>query len=309
VITGWTSRRACLTVSLLPTGTPAGAMPLAEQLNELPSLTETKMKRLKSLFKPGLAATLLCCVVATSAHATDLLDTVKQAGVLRIAMEGTYPPFDYRNNNGQLEGFDVEVAKAVAARLGVKPEFITTEWSGILAGLQAGKFDVIVNQVGITPARKQVLSFSEPYIYSAAMLLQRQNDTRQFKSLEDLKGRKVGVTMGSNYVDLVKTNPAVDLQVYPGTPENLSDLAAGRIDAALNDRLMIKYLITNSHLPLRPGEIISGGETEMGIPFRKGNPKFAKAIDDAINAMRQDGTLKKLSMQWFGTDTTAPVAQ
>lgn len=267
------------------------------------------MKGLKSRFKPALAATLLCCVVATSAHATDLLDTVKHAGVLRIAMEGTYPPFDYRNNDGQLEGFDVEVAKAVAARLGVKPEFITTEWSGILAGLQAGKFDVIVNQVGITPARKQVLDFSEPYIYSAATLLQRRNDTRQFKSLEDLKGLKVGVTMGSNYVDLVKTNRAVNLQVYPGTPENLSDLAAGRIDAALNDRLMIKYLIKNSHLPLRPGESIPGGETEMGIPFRKGNPKFAKAVNDAIGTMRQDGTLKKLSMQWFGTDTTTPTPQ
>ncbi|EDT03952.1 transporter substrate-binding domain-containing protein [Burkholderia ambifaria] len=266
------------------------------------------MKPFTPTLKHGLAAALLC-VAATASHAADLLDTVKQAGVLKIALEGTYPPFDYRNAEGQLEGFDVDVAKAVAARLGVKPQFVTTEWSGILAGLQAGKFDVIVNQVAITPSRQQALDFSMPYVYSSAQLLQRQNDTRAFKSLDELKGKKVGVTMGSNYVDLVKTVPAIDLQVYPGTPENLRDLAAGRIDAAVNDRLMLSYLIKNSHLPLRPGSVLAGGEDRMGIPFRKGNPKFAKAIDDAVASLQQDGTLKKISMQWFGTDTTRPVAQ
>ncbi|KDB08107.1 ABC-type transporter, periplasmic subunit family 3 [Burkholderia sp. lig30] len=266
------------------------------------------MKRFNPKFKQGLAAALLC-VAATSSHAADLLDTVKQAGVLRIALEGTYPPFDYRNGEGQLDGFDVDVAKAVAARLGVKPQFVTTEWSGIIAGLQAGKFDVIVNQVAITPARRQALDFSQPYVYSSAQLLQRENDSRAFKSLDDLKGKKVGVTMGSNYVDLVKTVPAIDLQVYPGTPENLRDLAAGRIDAAVNDRLMLGYLIRNSHLPLRPGSVVPGGDDQMGIPFRKGNPKFAKAIDDAIESMKQDGTLKKISMQWFGADTSKPVTQ
>ncbi|HKT67478.1 MAG TPA: transporter substrate-binding domain-containing protein [Burkholderia sp.] len=266
------------------------------------------MKSFTPTLKQGLAAALLC-MAATASHAADLLDTVKQAGVLKIALEGTYPPFDYRNAEGQLEGFDVDVAKAVAAKLGVKPQFVTTEWSGILAGLQAGKFDVIVNQVAITPSRQQALDFSTPYVYSSAQLLQRQNDTRTFKSLDELKGKKVGVTMGSNYVDLVKTVPAVDLQVYPGTPENLRDLAAGRIDAAVNDRLMLSYLIKNSHLPLRPGSVLAGGEDRMGIPFRKGNPKFAKAIDDAVASLQQDGTLKKISMQWFGADTTRPVAQ
>ncbi|EIF70578.1 ABC transporter, substrate binding component, partial [Burkholderia pseudomallei 1258b] len=106
------------------------------------------MKAFKPMFTSALVAALLG-VAAASAHAADLLDSVKQAGVLKIALEGTYPPFDYRNGDGQLEGFDVDVAKEVAARLGVKPQFVTTEWSGILAGLQAGKFDVIVNQVGI----------------------------------------------------------------------------------------------------------------------------------------------------------------
>ncbi|KVD76246.1 cysteine ABC transporter substrate-binding protein [Burkholderia sp. ABCPW 14] len=265
------------------------------------------MKAFKPMFTSAVVAALVGIATA-SAHAADLLDSVKQSGVLKIALEGTYPPFDYRNSDGQLEGFDVDVAKAVAARLGVKPQFITTEWSGILAGLQAGKFDVIVNQVGITPARKQALDFSQPYVYSSVQLLQRENDSRAFKSLNDLKGLKAGVVLGSNYADLVKTVPEVGLRTYPGDAEMLSDLATGRIDAAVNDHLMLSYLIKRSHLPLRTGNMIPGADTQMGIPFRKGNPKFAKAIDDALAAMRQDGTLKKISMQWFGSDTTTPNA-
>ena len=110
------------------------------------------MKAIKSVFAPVLAAALLCG--AASARAQDLLDTVKQAGVLKIAVEGTYPPFTYRGPGGALEGFDIDVAKALAAKLGVKPEFVITEWGGILAGLQAGKYDVIINQVTITPERQ-----------------------------------------------------------------------------------------------------------------------------------------------------------
>ncbi len=79
---------------------------------------------------------------------------------MRIGLEGTFPPFSSKAPNGELVGFDVDIAKAVAAKLGLKPEFVTREWSGIIAGLQTGKFDVVVNQVGITDVRKQTLDFS-----------------------------------------------------------------------------------------------------------------------------------------------------
>ncbi|GAB7543641.1 MULTISPECIES: transporter substrate-binding domain-containing protein [unclassified Cupriavidus] len=255
---------------------------------------------LNALFAVSLLA------AGAAAQAADLLDTVKQAGALKIGLEGTYPPFNYRGSNNQLEGFDVDVAKGVAAKLGVKPEFVTTEWSGIIAGLQAGKFDVIVNQVAVTPQRKQVLDFSTPYVYSAAQLIQRKDDNRQFKSLEDLKGKKLGVSLGSNYNELAKSVPGIDVKTYPGAPEYLRDLAAQRVDAALNDRLMISYLIKMSNLPLRPGAIVEGGNSEVAIPFRKDNPKFAQAIDRALDEMRKDGSLGKLSVKWFGGDVTKP---
>lgn len=248
-------------------------------------------------------------LTATAAHAEDLLDSVKQAGVLKIGLEGTYPPFDSRNSKGELVGFDVDVAKALCAKLGVKPQFITTEWSGIIAGLQAGKFDVIINQVTITPQRQQALDFSQPYTFSAAQLIQRADDKRDIKSLNEFKGKlKLGVTLGTNYDQMAKAVPGINVQTYSGAPEKLADLMAHRIDATIDDRLMLPYIIKTSKLPLRPGEILPGANQEMGIPFRKGNPKFAKAVNDALTAMTQDGTLKKISMHWFNTDVTRPLA-
>jgi L-cystine transport system substrate-binding protein len=265
------------------------------------------MKAIKSVFASVLAAALLCATA--SASASDLLDTVKQAGVLKIAVEGTYPPFTYRGAGSALEGFDIEVAKALAAKLGVKPEFVVTEWSGIIAGLQEGKFDVIVNQVTITPERQKVLDFSQPYVFSAAQLIQRAKDERQITALADFTGdKKLGVTAGSNYHQMARAVSGINVKTYEGAPEKLGDLVRGQIDATIDDRLMVAHTIKQFRLPLRPGAILKGPQQEMGIPFRKGNPKFAKAIDEALASMRQDGTLKKLSVNWFGADTSVPAA-
>ncbi|MGF6899692.1 cystine ABC transporter substrate-binding protein [Paraburkholderia sp. GAS348] len=259
------------------------------------------------LLKKMLVAGLIgASFTAVTAHADDLLDQVKQRGTLRVGLEGTFPPFNSKAPSGELVGYDVDIAKAVAAKLGVKPEFVTTEWSGIIAGLQANKFDVIVNQVGITDARKQALDFSPPYTYSAAQLIQRKDDTRQFKSLDDLKGKKLGVGLGTNYMDMAKSVQGIDVKTYPGAPEYLRDLAAGRLDAALNDRLMLAYLMKNSQLPLRTGATVGAGNPS-GIPFRKGNPKFAKAIDDAMSQLQADGTFSKISDKWFGIDVSKPI--
>ena len=264
-----------------------------------------KSALLKKLLAFALAG---ASFVAANAHAADLLDQVRQRGTLRIGLEGTFPPFNSKAPNGQLVGFDVDIAKAVAAKLGVKPEFVTTEWSGIIAGLQAGKFDVIVNQVSITDERKRAFDFSPAYTYSAAQLIQRKDDTREFKSLEDLRGKKLGVGLGTNYMDMAKAVGGIDVRTYPGAPEYLRDLAAGRLDAALNDRLMLAYLLKTSPLPLRTGATV-GDSNPSGIPFRKGNPKFAQAIATAMAQLEADGTFAKISDQWFGIDVTKPAAR
>jgi cystine transport system substrate-binding protein len=236
------------------------------------------------------------------AMAADLLDAVKARGTLRIALEGTYPPFNFKDpDSGQLAGYDVDVARLVCARLGVKPEFVTTEWGAILSGLGAGRYDVIISQVGITAKRQQVFDFSRPYTYSAPQLMVRRNEPVNYTGLNQLKGKKLGVGKGSVYEQQARSMPGIEVKSYPATPENLQDLAFGRIDAALNDSLMVSYLLKNSQLPVRAGARV-GAVERMGIALRKGNPKLLAALDKALDAARADGSLKAVSLKWFGTD-------
>jgi len=252
-------------------------------------------------------ASVALALVAGSAHAADLLDEVKQRGSLRIGVEGTYPPFNFRDEQGKLTGFDVEIAEGLAAKLGVKPEFTTSEWSGILAGLQAGKFDVIVNQVAATDKRRETFDFSDPYVVSSPQLIVRANETRRLATPADLKGKKIGVGQGSNYADLARGIEGAEVKVYPGAPEYLQDLATGRIDAAINDSLLIPYLAGKTKLPVKAG--VALGEAQANaIPFRKGSPKFKAAIDKALADMQADGSFAKISQKWFGRDVSQPLA-
>jgi cystine transport system substrate-binding protein len=253
----------------------------------------------------GLALGAWLAVLAP-AQAADLLTDAKARGTLRIAMEGTYPPFNFKDpKTGQLAGYDVDVARLVAGKLGVKPEFVTTEWAAILAGLAAGKYDVIVSQVGITARREQAFDFSRPYTYSFPQLIVRKNDRASYTSLNDLKGKKVGVGQGSVFEQQVKAVPGIEVKSYPAAPENLQDLAFGRIDAALNDSLMVAYLLKQSQLPIKAGARV-GAPERMGIPFRKGNPQFKAAVDKILSDAADDGTLKALSLKWFGADASRP---
>lgn len=256
-----------------------------------------------------LALLLLAATVSVPAFAADLLDTVKSRGSLKVALEGSYPPFNFKDKQGQLTGFEVELARELAHRLGVKADFTTGEWSGLLAGLQAGKFDVVINQVGITDARQKVFDFSEPYTISSAQLIVRKNETRTFKSLDDLKGKKLGLGLGTNYADMAKAVAGVEVKTYPGAPEYLQDLAQGRLDAALNDSLMIPFAIKESKLPVKPGAPV-GELSKSGIPFAKGNPGFKAAIDKALAGMYEDGSFAKISKKWFGIDVSkAPASK
>ncbi|MDN3921315.1 transporter substrate-binding domain-containing protein [Roseateles violae] len=261
------------------------------------------VRRLAALLLAGAAL----APVLTPALAADLLDEAKARGTLRIACEGTYPPFNYRDEKGQLTGFDVEIGRALAAKLGLKPEFTTTEWSGILAGLQAGKYDVIVNQVAATDKRRETFDFSEPYVISYPQLIVRANETRKLDTAADLAGKKIGVGQGSNYAELAKGIAGAEVRTYPGAPEYLQDLATGRIDAAINDSLLIPYLRAQTKLPVKAGAAIGKPESNA-IPFRKGSPKFKQAIDQALAGLKADGSYAKISKQWFERDVSQPPA-
>lgn len=260
-----------------------------------------------SRFVRGLLAagvTAVSAFAAGGAHAADLIDTVKERGTLIVGVEGTYPPFNYVDTKtGELDGFDIEVSQLIADKLGVKVQFVKTEWSAILAGLSSGKFDVIVNQVGITPERQKTFDFSVPYVASSPQLILRKDDDAGYTSFADLKGKKLGVSQGSNYEALAKAQEGVDVKSYPGAPEYLSDLVSRRVDAALNDQLMTAYLVKTSNIPIKGGAIV--GEPKFnGIPFRKGNPGFEAAVNKALEDSFADGEFAKISNKWFGIDVS-----
>ncbi|MQA42753.1 transporter substrate-binding domain-containing protein [Rugamonas aquatica] len=251
----------------------------------------------------GALLALAMAVTALPASAADLLDKVKARGTLKVALEGTYPPFNYREKDGQIAGYDVDVARLLAARLGVKVEFVSSEWASILAGLSAGKYDVIISQVGINPKREQAFDFSTPYIYSMPQLIVRKDEKAVYKTLEDLKGKKLGVGQGSVYEQQAKAVAGIEVRSYAAAPDTMSDLAFGRVDAALNDSLMSAYLLKNSKLPIKAGAQV-GAVERMGIPFQKGNPQFRQALNQALAAAAADGSLKAISLKWFGIDVS-----
>lgn len=226
-------------------------------------------------------------------------------GTLKIGMEGTYAPFTYRDAKGVLTGFDVDIARAVAAKLGLKPEFVLTEWSGILAGLQANKYDVIVNQVGITPERQKAIAFSAPYAYSSPQIIVKKVGSFAPKTLADLKGKRVGVGLGSNFEKQLRDAGNINVVTYPGAPEYLADLAAGRLDAAYNDRLLVGYLIKSQNLPVRGAGVIGQPES-VGIAMKKTNTGLKSAVDKALAQIKADGTYAKISREWFGQDVSKP---
>jgi cystine transport system substrate-binding protein len=249
-------------------------------------------------------ALLAACALAAPTLAADLLDAAKARGTLRIALEGTYPPFNFKDpKSGQLAGYDVDVARLVAARLGLRPQFVSTEWTAILARLAARKYDVIVSQVAITPQRAHAFDFSEPYTYSMPQLIVRSNERARYASLDDLKGKTVGVGQGTVFEQQARAVPGIEVRSYPATPENLQDLAFGRIDVALNDSLMVDYLVKHTQLPIKAGARV-GSVERIGIAFRKGNPKFKAAVDQVLREAKANGSLKRMSLKWFGVDAS-----
>ncbi len=259
---------------------------------------------LRRRFLLGTLSLLLGASLFTPVFAADLLDEIKANGTLKVGLEGTYPPFNYQDESGQLTGFEVDFANALAKELGVKAEFQPTKWDGILAALESKRLDVVINQVTISEERKQKYDFSAPYTVSGIQALTRKTDADSIKTSADLAGKKVGVGLGTNYEQWLKENvPQADIRTYDDDPTKFQDLNVGRIDVILVDRLAAFEMVekTGDRLAVA-GDAFS--RQESGIALRKGNPQLLAAIDEAIAKLRADGTLKQLSEKWFGADVT-----
>ena len=252
--------------------------------------------------KTVAAAALIQAAALLPAHAGENLSAIKSAGVFKIGTEGTYAPFTYHDESGKLVGFDVEIGEAVAAKLGVKAEFIEGKWDGLIAGLDAKRYDTVINQVGITDARKQKYDFSEPYIASKAVLIVRDGDD-SIKTFADLKGKKSAQSLTSNF-GKIATEAGAELVGTDGFDQSIQLLLTGRADATINDSL--SFLDFKKHKPDANVKIAAQEENAdySGVIVRKGDPELVAAINKALADIKADGTYKKIADTYFGQDVS-----
>ena len=236
----------------------------------------------------------------------DLLSEIQNRGYITVAMEGTWAPWTYHDEEGELVGFDVEVAAAVAEELGVEVRYEEGEWDGLLAGAESGRYDIMVNGVGYTEERAQAYDFSEPYCYNKTALIVR-SDNDEISSLEDLEGKTTCNSANSTYQLIAEEYGAtvLDVETLDGT---LEMVLAGpeRADATLNaEASFLDYMKEHPDAELKIVDYYSELEN-VCIIMQKGesSDSLREAINGAIDKLREDGTLTELSNKYFGGDIT-----
>lgn len=223
-------------------------------------------------------------------------------GTLTVATEGTYRPFTFHaDGSGELVGYDVEVAEAVADELGLKVEFQETQWDAIFAGLEAGRFDVIANQVSINPEREDKYLLSTPYTVSPSVVVVKDGDT-SITSFADLEGKTTAQSLTSNFYTLAQEAGA-NVQSVEGWAQAVALLEQGRVDATVNDELTyLDYVKENPDAKLQVAA--ETDPTESAFAFTKQKTALVKAVDEALAKLQADGTLAKIGEKYFGQDVS-----
>ena len=264
---------------------------------------------LRKLIAAITVLALALCAVSAFAEG-DKLAAIQEKGSIVIGTEGEWAPWTYHDGEtDELVGFDVEVARAVAAKLGLEPDFVEGVWEGLLMGLDNGMYDTMANGVEITPEREEKYDFSVAYAYLNTVLIVRE-DNEDITAFEDLAGRRTANSGGSTYEQIAADLGAETLLVST-LAQTLEEVINGRVDATLNAELSFyDYMAEHPEAPLKIAAI-SDNPSLVAFPIRKGddNAALLEAVNAAIEELREDGTLKAISEKYFGIDiTVAPEA-
>lgn len=232
----------------------------------------------------------------------DALARIQAKGEITVALEGTWSPWGYHDQSGELVGYDVEVARLIGEKLGVKVTFVEGEFNGLLAGLETGRYDIMVNGVEIDEGRKEKYDFSAPYAYNRTVVITRADDD-SIQSMEDLKGKLTANTLQSTYAAVGERYGAqvTGVDDFIQTIELLTDR---RIDATLNaDVSFSDYMAQHPDAPIKIA-CTDPDASQVAIPMPKGADSDAlrAAIDKALGELAADGTLTGLSLKYFGLD-------
>ena len=249
---------------------------------------------------------ILACmaVLFAGGSSEDSLSAIRKRGTLIIATEGNWTPWTYHDASDTLTGFDVELGTLLAQSLGVEPEFHEVPWESILVGVDTNVFDIACNGVGYTQERAQKFSFSDPYLYTEAVLVVRSDNT-YIESLADLNGRKTSNSPNSTYAQLAEKFGAT-VEYVDTLGETMMMIEQGRVDATINAKGSVdSYLQEHPEANIKVVQTVAG--EPVCWPIRKGEQteSLLNAINDFLDQARSNGTLASLSIKYFGTDLTS----
>ncbi len=234
------------------------------------------------------------------AEGSGRYQNILDAGVLKVGTEGTYKPFTYHDESDTLCGYDVEVAKMIGDKMGVETEYSEITWEGLLTSLDTGTVDLVLNQVGVTPERKEKYDFSDPYLYSYIALITLE-DNAEITDWESAEGKKTSLNISSNYAGIAEQY-GMDITASDTFSKDIELLLAGRTDCVINNTIAFNdYLAQKPDTPIK---IVAVQETPdtVAIPIPKGNEDLLEAVNNAIAELSEEGTLTDLSEKYLGKD-------
>ncbi|WML39937.1 ABC transporter substrate-binding protein [Neobacillus sp. OS1-2] len=253
---------------------------------------------MKKKWMLGLFVSLFMVSILLTACGSSEKSSGKGQKEFHYAMSGLYKPFNYKEN-GKLAGFDVEIGKELAKKMGMKPVPVTNPWETLIQGLQAKKYDAILASMTVTDERKKSVNFTNTYYVSGAQIFVAE-DNQNIKSVADLKGKKIGVVKASTYKEIaLQQTDQSNVVEYDSDITALMDLPTGRLDAVITDQMVGLPIIKEGTIKIKDvGEPLS--HDDQAIAVRKEDKELLEKINKALDEIIKDGTYEKISNKWFG---------
>lgn len=263
------------------------------------------MKKTMANIILGLGFTVLLAGCSTNETRTDSYDQINEEGKMVVGLDDTFAPMGFRDSNGEIVGFDIDLAKEVGERLELDVEFQSIDWALKETELTSGNIDLIWNGYTITDERKKQVDFSSPYLENSQIIVVLEDSAIQTK--EDLSGKVVSAQQSSSAVDAINSDESnivekfadQEVVLYPSNNDVFNDLASGRSEAIVVDETLGRYYMKqNEDISYRVLED-NFGEEEYAVGMRKEDDKLTEAIDNTLNEIKEDGTFDEIYEKWF----------
>ncbi|WP_163576712.1 transporter substrate-binding domain-containing protein [Halomonas faecis] len=224
-----------------------------------------------------------------------------QDDVFQVANSGAYPPFSYVDTSGNLVGFDVDIAEALADRMGVEVNIQTSPWNGIVAALAGGRFDACICSMSVTEERQKAVDFTDSY-YSSGLSIWVQEGTDDVNSIDDFSGKRVGSTLGETGNQWATENGEGKWQnqTFQGLPDMLNALTTGRIDVMIADDVPVYVALNDEDLAIKQVDVGELPRWPAAISIQKNKPQLKEALNTALADIKADGTYQEIVDEWIG---------